>query len=301
LWVGTVKIVVRLENGTTAEFFKKGAPGSVGADMMKGTFEAENALYTFLPESVPRPVAWGTYHNDPDTHFYMCAFVDMEDEVPKPDAWASTVASLHLNSMGKSPTGEFGFPVATHLANVPVDNTWNHSWQAFWAQQMTSLFDQEARTNGPNQELAALRQAFFDKAIPRYLGPLESEGRLVIPTLIHSDLWPGNIKPMASEDSRASLCMFDACAYWGHNEADLGICRNTRYKLGQPCIQEYHRLVPVSEPVEDFDGRNAVYAMKYHVLLSVMYKGGAFRKVLIDELMALLGKVDNDASVASHL
>jgi len=185
---------------------------------MKGTFEAEQALYAFNKECVPRPIAWGNCHNNPTRHFYLCEFVEMKDEIPEPSAWAAAVARLHINSRGKSPSGYFGFPVDTHLADVRIDNSWCSSWRKFWAQQMTGLFIKEEQTNGPNRELAALRQAFFDKAIPRYLGPLESEGRSVIPTLIHSDLWPGNIKPRVCDQSSASVCMFDACAYWGHNE-----------------------------------------------------------------------------------
>jgi hypothetical protein len=162
---------------------------------------------------------------------------------------------------------------------------------------MTSLLNQEELVNGTNSELTALKTALFGKVIPRYLGPLETEGRTIQPCLIHSDLWPGNIKPMAPSDE---LCMFDASAYWGHNEgshqelslalayvasqisnratADLGICRNPRYKLGRPCIREYFKRVPMAEPIEDFDGRNAVYALKFHALLSVM-KDSRFRQV----------------------
>ncbi|KAI0131938.1 Fructosamine kinase-domain-containing protein [Xylariales sp. AK1849] len=288
LWVGTVKIRVQLRDGTIAEYFKKGASGPIGANMMSGAFEAEKALHASIPDQVPKPIAWGTYHDDPETHFYMCEFVEMYDDIPSARDWAATVSALHLNSMGKSPTGQFGFHITTHLANVPVNNSWNPSWQAFWAQQMTSLFDQDVKVNGPNEELTQLKSAFFDKVIPRYLGPLEAEGRTVKPCLIHSDLWPGNIKPMASSDE---LCMFDASAYWGHNEADLGICRNARYKLGPPCIREYFKRVPISEPTEDFEGRNAVYAMKYHALLSVMYtKDKRFRQVLVDEMRALVEK-----------
>ncbi|CAI4213379.1 unnamed protein product [Parascedosporium putredinis] len=268
-----------------------GASGPVGENMMKGTFEAENALHSFIPTRAPKPVGWGRYAGDPDTYFYLCQFVEMYDDLPSPREWAAAVSTLHLNSMGKSPNGQFGFHVPTHLANVPVDNTWKSSWQALWAQQMKSLFAQDEKIHGPDGELRALRADYFDKAIPRYLGPLESDGRSIQPTLIHSDLWPGNIKPMTSSDE---LCMFDACAYWGHNEADLGICRNPRYKLGPPCIHEYFKRVPISEPSADFDGRNAVYAMKFHVLLSIMYfKDRRFRQTLIDELKALMEKLGN--------
>ncbi|KAF4772925.1 hypothetical protein HER10_EVM0007404 [Colletotrichum scovillei] len=295
LWVATVKIVVQQEDGTISEYFKKGAPGAVGVDMMKGTFEAENALYTFAPGQVPKPIGWGTYASDPDTHFYLCEFVEMYDDLPGARDWATSVSNLHLNSMGKSPTGQFGFHVTTHLANVPVDNTWNSSWESFWRQQMKSLFDQDDRVHGTDYELTALKTAFLNKVIPRYLGPLESEGRSIKPCLIHSDLWPGNIKPKTSTDE---LCLFDACAYWGHNEADIGICRNPRYKLGQPCIREYLKRVPASEPAADFEGRNAVYAMKFHTLLSVMYsKDKRFRQTLRNELEEIIGKMGLSMSV----
>lgn len=183
--------------------------------MMKGTFEAEQALYSHVPALSPKPVAWGTYAEDTDTHFYLCEFVEMYDDLPTPRDWASAVATLHLSSMGKSPTGQFGFQESTHLANVPVDNTWNSSWAAFWTQQMKSLFDQEDQVHEHDDKLAALKAAYLEKAIQRYIEPLECEGRFIQPCLIHSDLWPGNIKPRTSSDE---LCMFDAAAFWGHNE-----------------------------------------------------------------------------------
>ncbi len=43
--------------------------------------------------------------------------------------------------------------------------------------------------------------------------------------------------------------------------ADLGTWRSPRYRLGKPYIKEYLKHVPISEPVEDFDDRNALYAM----------------------------------------
>lgn len=183
--------------------------------MMKGTFEAEQALYTFTPNQVPKPVGWGTYSSSPYTHFYLCEFVDMHDDLPSASDWATAVSILHLNSMGRSPSGQYGFHVTTHLASVPVENTWGSSWADFWSQQMKSLFDQDEQKNGPHEELSTLKRAFLEEVIPRYLGPLEKEGRSIEPCLIHADLWPGNIKPKTSSDG---LCMFDSCAYWGHNE-----------------------------------------------------------------------------------
>lgn len=186
---------------------------------MKGAFEAEEALYSFIPDKVPRPIAWGTYVSDAQTHFYMSDFIEMADNLPSPRGWAEAVSTLHQNSMDKSPARQFGFHVTTHLANVPINNTWNPSWEAFWAQQMKGLFDQEEKARKDRDvDLRLLKTAFLEKAIPRYLRPLESDGRTIQPCLIHSDLWPGNIKPRSET---GELCLFDACAYWGHNEGHL--------------------------------------------------------------------------------
>lgn len=184
---------------------------------MHGAFESEKLLHEHNPDHVPRPIAWGTYKSQPDTHFFISEFVDMLDDVPSSRAWASAVAALHLNSMGKSPEGKFGFHVNTHLANVPVNNAWNVSWAEFWAQQMKSLLDQDEEIHGPDDEYTELQAKFFDVVIPRLLEPLETEGRSIKPCLIHSDLWPGNIKPKLDEDE---VCMFDSSGYWGHNEGE---------------------------------------------------------------------------------
>jgi hypothetical protein len=86
-----------------------------------------------------------------------------------------------------------------------------------------------------------------------------------------------------------------------NDQADLAICRNPRYKLGPQFIYEYLKRVPASEPAEDFDARNAVYAMKYHTLLSILYvKYLRFRQILKDELHALLNNMGEPPQVVGR-
>ena len=44
----------------------------------------------------------------------------------------------------------------------------------------------------------------------------------------------------------------------------------------------------------EFGKRNALYAMKYHVLLSTMYQKQSFRDILVEELRKLLRKSNSD-------
>lgn len=117
---------------------------------------------------------------------------------------------------------------------------------------MKSLFDQDDKVHVSDTEVDTLKKVFLDKAIPRYLSPLESGGRSIKPCLIHSDLWPGKIKPMASTDE---LCLFDACAYWGHNEGEL-----SSHALLQANITETHALSrPRNLPQPKVQARPAVH------------------------------------------
>ncbi|KAJ8132264.1 hypothetical protein O1611_g1363 [Lasiodiplodia mahajangana] len=218
----------------------------------------------------------------------------MVDEVPSPTAWAKAAATLHKESMAKSPMGEFGFPITTYSANIPVDSIWDSSWEAAWTFQIRMLLDQDKALHDPDEEYSKLQDSFFDIVVPAYLKPLESNGRSISPCLLHSNLWRGNIKPRANSDS---VCMINSVPCWGHHEAELGVCRNPRYGLGEAYIEEYLKLMPKSEPTEDFDTRNAVYAMRHHVLLSLIYhEDPSFRQVAINEMKKLVEKATSAAS-----
>lgn len=187
---------------------------------------------------------------------YLCDFHDMVDEVPEIDRFVSIVARVHRNSMGKE--NRYGFDVPTHLANIPNDNSWQSSWETFFANLMIRMFQVEEKAHDRDEELEKLKKVMLSKVIPRLLRPLETGGRSVKPCLIHSDLWPGNCMPDADTDE---IMLFDSCAYWGHNESDLGSWRATRYRLGKPYLREYQRVMGISEPRADWDDRNALYAV----------------------------------------
>ncbi|KAL9060261.1 MAG: hypothetical protein Q9206_001093 [Seirophora lacunosa] len=257
-WVQTVRIDTRLTNGTLKTYFKKGARGERGREMMRGTFESEKTLYSFAPSNVPKPLAWGTCKDEPDSHFYMCDFFDLKDDLPDISKFCAVVAQIHLDSMGKAPQGRYGFDVTTHLAYVDNDNSWSDSWEEWYTKALKRMLVEEERSHGPDDELKLLTNAMFDKVIPRLLRPLETGGRQIKPCLVHSDLWPGNVKPDAETDEPI---IFDSCAFWGHNEADLGSWRAPRYRLGRPYMTEYHKHIRASSPAEDWDDRNALYAL----------------------------------------
>ena len=237
-------------------YFLKYQTGELGKRIFEGTYEFERLFHEYLPEHVSKPYAWGEYESQPDMWFHLCDFHDMVDEVPEVDRFVSIVARLHTNSRGKE--DRYGFNVPTHLANLPNDNRWQTSWETFFFQLMVRMFDLEVKGHAQDDELEQLKSNMLTKVIPRLLRPLETGGRSIKPCLIHSDLWPGNCMPDADTDE---IMIFDSCAFWGHNEADLGSWRAPRYRLGKPYLREYQRVMGISEPQADWDDRNALYAV----------------------------------------
>ncbi|KAL2820551.1 hypothetical protein BDW59DRAFT_164591 [Aspergillus cavernicola] len=64
-----------------------------------------------------------------------------------------------------------------------LGKAWNSSWWGFWAQQMKSIFEQDKHAHDPDEELESLKSTFLEEVIPRWLDPLESNGRSVDPYL----------------------------------------------------------------------------------------------------------------------
>jgi len=201
-------------------------------------------------------------------------FEDMiDDDIPEPEAYMAAPAALQLRSLGKSPTGKFGFPVVTRFANLKQQNGWESSWEVWWTNHTKFILEREEKIRGPySDEDAKVKVDFISKVLPRYLRPLESEGRSIEPALCHTDLWPGNVKYRLDNESPL---VFDANALWSHSELELGLFRNPRYPLGKAFFKEYLKKVPISEPEEDFDSRNIIYLLRHQICLASVYPNEA--------------------------
>ncbi|KAL7930185.1 Fructosamine kinase domain-containing protein [Trichoderma chlorosporum] len=212
-WAQTGRIDVRLRNGTPQSFFVKVISKELGMNMTRGEFHSMSAMHNVLPDFVPRPIACGTYETIADTHFFLCEFREMTEDMPDPYKFAAFLSALHRKS--ESPTGKFGFHITTYAGNLPQFVAWEDSWEAFFAKAMRQALDLEIERRGPSEELDALSHALFEKVIPRLLRPLESDGRVVKPSLVHGDLWYANAGIDADSDQPL---VFDACCFFAHNE-----------------------------------------------------------------------------------
>ena len=180
---------------------------------MRGEYESQKALYKYISDLIPKPISFGQYVSDPRTFFYLCDFIEMTEEVPRPQRFCALLAELHNKSMGEEP--KFGFPVTTFQGSIPLDNRFEDKWTDFFKNSMRHMIEQEAKKQGPSNEIKELAPALIDKVIPRLLSPLETGDECIKPCLVHGDLWYGNASVSVET---GEPYVFDSCALWAHNE-----------------------------------------------------------------------------------
>ena len=273
-WAKTGRIVVDLADGSSKSYFIKVVLQEVGKNMVHSEFESTKAIHMLLPDFTPEPIAWGSYETVDDTHFYLCEFREMSDEMPDPEIFASRLAALHNNS--KSPENKFGFHMTTYNGNLPQLADWESSWETYFMKSLRLALEFELEAKGPDSDFENLLPVLFDKVIPRLLRPLESEGRSIKPTLVHGDLWYAN---SGIDVNTYQPLIFDACSFYAHNECKLELSRIVAAggtdisqdefgqwrpicnRFGDEYLDAYHAYVPISPPEEDYHGRLDLYKL----------------------------------------
>lgn len=181
--------------------------------MVSSEFEAMILLFRVIPEMVARPVACGSYESADDTHFFVCEFCELSDDIPDPHPFASLVAELHKR--GVSPNGKFGMPYVTFGGNAPQLFPVTESWEECFTTGIRGVFAAELKSQGADEDIEILTSTVLEKVIPRLLRPLAEDGRTITPRLVHGDLWDGN----ASVDVKTGKPMiFDATPLYAHSE-----------------------------------------------------------------------------------
>ncbi|KAK7991608.1 hypothetical protein PG988_000402 [Apiospora saccharicola] len=250
-WSAGYKLDVR-SGGVVHNYFLKLIRRPRHAELARGEFESQKELHKYLPGNVAVPIGYGALASDPSSSFFLTAFLSLSEEVPGPAQLAEVLRKLHGSSV--SPGGRFGFHVPTFNGVVPVINDWCDTWEEYFTRQLRS----DIAIRGSDPEFDVVADEFFEKVVPRLLRPLETGGRCIEPVLVHGDFWPGNVQ---IDKATQRIVLFDSCCCYGHNELDLAMMRESRYHFTSEHVSKYLETIPPSEPVEDFDDRNALYAI----------------------------------------
>ncbi|KAK8001127.1 hypothetical protein PG991_013349 [Apiospora marii] len=250
-----------------------------------GEYEAMSAIHQIAPSIVPRPRGYGSCDSEKGTSFFLCDYLDITHELPNAVKLGKELANFHLKS--KSPTGKFGFHCTTFDGKNPLNTSWESSWTSYFRRLMHDIYELEKAANGYSKGFDDVIQLTLDRLIPRLLDAL-AEGRTIKPTLIHGDLWESNI---GTERATGEIFIFDACAYYAHHEKEVGIWRCAHHRMtDEKYRREYFRHYPPSEPREEADDRNRLYAAQAMIVTSLDFPGRGMRELIMADLNFLIEK-----------
>lgn len=171
----------------------------------------------------------------------------------------------------------FGWRRDNTIGATPQPNTPREDWPVFWAEQRLGFQLRLAARNGHGGRLQSLGQSLL-----QYL-PALFEGYRPQPSLLHGDLWGGNV----AMDGRGRPVVFDPACYYGDREADLAMTELFG-GFGPAFLAAYRCAWPLDS---GYAVRKVLYNL-YHVLNHLNLFGGAYERqaeAMAERLLAEIG------------
>ncbi|MDE0083282.1 MAG: fructosamine kinase family protein [Gammaproteobacteria bacterium] len=159
-----------------------------------------------------------------------------DDEVPwlllewireaRPDdgSWSRLGRALATLHRGPCADGRYGWHSDNLIGSLPQPNRWTEDWGTFWAELRIRPLARELHTRGT---LTARQLATIESAAAGVGTLLTPAATADGPSLLHGDLWSGNVLFARSEDGSAGgdPVLIDPAVYVGHREVDLAMSR----------------------------------------------------------------------------
>ncbi|KAJ9409599.1 hypothetical protein DTO045G8_2525 [Paecilomyces variotii] len=285
-------------------FLKTSGDGKAAEEMFRGEYESLNAIASAVPGFCPRALAWGPVQEGGGKSYFLATeFLELGGG-RSGSSLAKRLGKLHSTPAPPDPeTGKrmFGFPVPTFCGDTRQPNRFRESWADFYAnERLMTILDESEKRNGKDSELRELVEKTATKVVPALLadGHLgydkNGQGKGIVPVVIHGDLWSGNagrgriVGSGRKEDEETGDVVYDPSACYAHNEYELGIMKMFG-GFGSAFFNEYHRIVPKTEPVEEYEDRVRLYELYHHLNHHAIF-GGGYRSGAVSIMSKLIRK-----------
>ncbi len=253
---GCINNGARLHTASGATFFLK-TNTAAQPDMFAREAEGLTALRVPEGPRVPQPLLWGA-------DFLLLE--DLAPASPRPDFWETLgqrLAALHEH-IGPA----FGFHHDNYIGSTPQPNPWTDDGYTFFATHRLGFQARLAFERG-------LLEADDLRRIERLAARLSEWIPPQPPSLIHGDLWHGNVIP----DAQGQPALIDPAAHYGWAEAELAM---TALFGGFP--ERFYQAYEAARPLaQGYRQRFSLYNL-YHLLnhLNLFGTGylGAVRRVV---------------------
>ena len=213
---------------------------------------------------IPEVIAY-KYIND--IEILLIEWIDMQNLDQK--KLGKGLGEMHLNSSESNPK-MFGYPVDGFIGITDQVKGWEDNWiDCFLNLRIIP-------------QLLNIKQKSLEKeAINQIKEKIQSEllNHKPINSLVHGDLWSGNI----GIDESGRGVIFDPASWWADNEIDVAM---TKLFGGfrKEFYEEYHKIFPIKE---GFEKRIIIYNF-YHILNHANMFGGGYLNQVKDYVKAIL-------------
>lgn len=235
---------------------------------MLGEHSSLTALNDCVPHMCPKSIAYGLMSDSEDA-FLLTEFIQVGDNRMRRKPQVSLAKKLAELHSAPAPYRDshvpqkFGFHINTFAGPVLQNNDWTDSWEEFYGNnRLRGVCRVISEKYKDETKLYDMVERIIKEVIPRLLARGSLGGSSGIkPCLVHGDLWSGNKTcGVITETSGVQHYVFDASSCYAHSEYELGLMRMFGgFSAG--FFSEYHKLVPKTEPAEEYEDRMLLYQL----------------------------------------
>ncbi|XP_068084987.1 ketosamine-3-kinase isoform X2 [Anabrus simplex] len=249
-------------------------------EMFDGEYESLKAIAATNSVRAPDPIV--VLDNPNGGAVIVLEYLDMKGLRKYSAQLGEQLAKMHLHNhtlsnnkqkghVGKEetlfPIENFGFHVTTCCGYLPQDNTWRSDWPSFFAQQKLDAQLRMIEKDYGDREAKELWSELQLK-IPTFFDGIE-----IYPSLLHGDLWGGNVAETINEPA----------SFYGHHEYELAIA-GMFGGFNSSFYGSYHKLIPKAP---GFDARHKLYQL-FHYLNHWNHFGTGYRGQSISLMKSLV-------------
>ena len=183
---------------------------------------------------------------------------------------------VQLAAMHNVTTEQFGWDIDNTIGDTFQSNTWQDNWIEFWREQRLGYQLQLAAKNGYGGELQVLGERLLTEM------PALFTARNVVPSMLHGDLWGGNVAGLKD----GTPVIYDPAFYYGDREADLAMT----YVFGGFSADFYASYQNAFTLDEGFAVRKTFYNI-YHIINHLNMFGGGYHGQSLNMMEQVLAEI----------